>query len=178
VPADTSPNPLAELLDSADVACVLLRASQARIDAVRPLVQGRGIALLVANDAALAAASGADGVHLDDPAAYREARRLLGESAIVGVGCGRSRDAAMEVGEAGADYVAFEADTAIIEDWSTMTVVPCVAMGGVNVGNAAALAGAGADFLAVDDAWSHPDGPAAALRAYAKTVGTVRQDGR
>src|SRR3546814_9705986 len=50
---------------------------------------------------------GADGVHLGqgdgDP---REARRLLGPAAQIGVTCHDSRHLAMEAGEAGAAYVA------------------------------------------------------------------------
>ncbi len=45
--------------------------------------------------------------------------------------------------------------------------LPCVAIGGVTPGNCAPLVQAGANFLAVSSAvWSHPDGPAAAVRAF------------
>ncbi len=53
---------------------------------------------------------GADGVHIgqqDMP--YAQARKLVGDGAIVGVTCHDSRHLAMEAGEAGADYVAFGA---------------------------------------------------------------------
>jgi thiamine-phosphate pyrophosphorylase len=43
---------------------------------------------------------------------------------------------------------------------------PCVAIGGITAENARSLAAAGADFLAVSaGVWSHPDGPAAAVKA-------------
>lgn len=171
-----------QALDAAEVACFLFDAAAMEPDEARRLVrlvQTRGVACLIANDAALAAAVGADGVHLDDPQAYREARRLLGHDAIIGVACGRSRDAGMDVGEQGADYVAFAAETdedlERLRDWSTITIVPCVAMGGVSAANAAAIAATGVEFLAVDDVWSHPEGPAAGLRSYRAAIGGQSQ---
>jgi thiamine-phosphate pyrophosphorylase len=139
------------------------------------------VAFIVNDDMALAKRLGADGVHLGqgdgDP---REARRLLGPGAQIGVTCHDSRHLAMEAGEAGADYVAFGAfyptatketqhgpEPEILNWWSTMFELPCVAIGGVTPHNAAPLVEAGADFLAVLSAvWGHPDGPAAALRAF------------
>jgi thiamine-phosphate pyrophosphorylase len=45
--------------------------------------------------------------------------------------------------------------------------IPCVAIGGVTVDNCPPLIAAGADFLAVSSGvWSHPDGPAAAVKAF------------
>jgi thiamine-phosphate pyrophosphorylase len=86
----------------------------------------------------------------------------------------------MEAAEAGADYVAFGAffDTAtkaaptraepeLLSAWQMMMTTPCVAIGGITVAHAAALAQAGADFLAVSaGVWAHPDGPAAAVAAF------------
>ena len=44
--------------------------------------------------------------------------------------------------------------------------VPCVAIGGITVENARALAAAGADFLAVSaGVWKHAGGPAAGVAA-------------
>ncbi|HRE34306.1 MAG TPA: thiamine phosphate synthase, partial [Sphingopyxis terrae] len=46
--------------------------------------------------------------------------------------------------------------------------LPCVAIGGITVENAELLIDAGADFLAVSGGvWNHPDGPAAAVQAFA-----------
>lgn len=45
--------------------------------------------------------------------------------------------------------------------------LPCVAIGGITVDNAAPLVRAGADFLAVSaGVWQHPEGPAAAVREF------------
>jgi thiamine-phosphate pyrophosphorylase len=139
------------------------------------------VAFIVNDSIALAKRIGADGVHLGqddgDPA---EARQELGRDAQIGVTCHNSRHVAMEAAEAGADYVAFGAfyptatkeiqhmaEIETLELWSQFTEVPCVAIGGITPENAKALIEAGADFLAVSGAvWNHPDGPAAAIKAF------------
>ena len=140
------------------------------------------VAFIVNDDVALAKRIQADGVHLGqgdgDP---REARRLLGPDAQIGVTCHASRHLAMEAGEAGADYVAFgaffptttktvehHAEPEILSWWQGLFELPCVAIGGITPDNAAPLIEAGADFLAVSGAvWNHPEGPATAVRAFA-----------
>ena len=108
------------------------------------------------------------------------ARNELGKDAQIGVTCHNSRHLAMEAGEAGADYVAFgaffptqtkmvehQADIETLRLWSQFMEIPCVAMGGITRDNAKPLIEAGADFLAVSGGiWNHPDGPAAAVRAF------------
>jgi len=43
---------------------------------------------------------------------------------------------------------------------------PCVAIGGITAANARAMAGAGADFVAVSaGVWAHPGGAEAAVKA-------------
>ncbi|MBF0250321.1 MAG: thiamine phosphate synthase [Alphaproteobacteria bacterium] len=185
--------PFTAALDAGDVACVQLRlkapdGGPAERDAVRraarllmPEVQNRDVAFLINDDAELAAELGADGVHIgQDDLHYAAARAIVGPDAIVGVTCHNSRHLAMEAAEQGADYVAFgafyptatktpksRAEPEILEIWSTMTTAPCVAIGGITVDNAAPLIRAGADFLAVvGGVWDHPDGPAAAVRAF------------
>jgi thiamine-phosphate pyrophosphorylase len=122
-----------------------------------------GRALYVVNDdAALAARVGADGVHLgEDDGAVGDARRLLRDGAIVGVSCygdfARARDAAAQ----GADYVAFgsffassvkpgarRAGVALLAQARPLGL-PVVAIGGITAANAASLAAAGADAVAV-----------------------------
>jgi thiamine-phosphate pyrophosphorylase len=139
------------------------------------------VAFIVNDDAALAKRIKADGAHLGqgdgDP---REARIALGKDAQIGVTCHNSRHLAMEAAEAGADYVAFGAfyptstkevqhmaEVETLRLWSQFTEVPCVAIGGITPENAKPLIEAGADFLAVSSAvWSHPYGPAAAVKAF------------
>lgn len=140
------------------------------------------VAFIVNDDVALAKRLGADGIHLGqgdgDP---KEARRLLGPDTQIGVTCHDSRHLAMEAGEAGADYVAFGAffptttkatrhhpEPEILTWWQGLFELPCVAIGGITVDNAKILIDAGADFLAVSGGvWAYPEGPAAAVRAFA-----------
>ncbi len=116
MPASTSQGAtkLKAALAGGHVACLLLTPDgDDRFDpaVTRPLVkmaQAKGVAVLIADDAFNAKLLGADGVHLkEDPFSYDEARRMLGPKAIVGVEVGLSRHDAMELGERGADYVAF-----------------------------------------------------------------------
>lgn len=139
------------------------------------------VAFIVNDSISLAKRISADGVHLGqddgDPA---EARKILGRDAQIGVTCHNSRHLAMEAAEAGADYVAFgaffptstkqvkhHAELETLRLWSQFTEVPCVAIGGISPENAREVIDAGADFIAVSGAvWNHPDGPAAAVRAF------------
>jgi len=143
------------------------------------------VAFIVNDDVALAKRLNADGVHLGqgdgDP---RDARRELGANAQIGVTCHDSRHLAMEAGEAGADYVAFGAffptttkdvehhpEPEILTWWQGLFELPCVAIGGITVGNAKELIDAGADFLAVSSGvWSYPEGPGAAVKAFDKLL--------
>ena len=185
--------PFTEALDAGDVAAVQLRLKDVDDDAVRracdvlrPLAQDRGVAFVMNDRPDLAAETGCDGVHVgQDDAPYRDARRIVGDDATVGVTCHDSRHLAMMAAEAGADYVAFGAffptatkapetwaDPEILRWWSDVMTVPCVAIGGITVDNAAVLIEAGADFLAVAaGVWEHADGPAAAVGAFDRLCG-------
>jgi thiamine-phosphate pyrophosphorylase len=129
----------------------------------------------------LAAALGADGVHIgQEDSDYANARAAIGSAGIVGVTCHDSKHLAYEAAEQGADYVAFgaffptatkepktRADVELLRDWSLSMTVPCVAIGGITVENCAPLVETGADFLAVvNGVWSFPAGPAAAVAAF------------
>lgn len=179
---------LAEALAGGDIAAVQLRlkgvgdADALRIGAaLKPIVQGAGAAFIVNDRPDLAVKLDADGVHVgQEDASYAEARAALGRDKIVGVTCHNSRHLAMLAAEAGADYVAFgafyptatkqaktHADPELLEIWSEIAETPCVAIGGIDVANAAPLVRAGADFLAVSaGVWNHVQGPRAAVAAF------------
>lgn len=180
--------PLAAALDSGPVACVQLRLKDVDDDAIRratdvlrPVTQDRDVAFIMNDRPDLAVELGCDGVHVgQDDTSYDEARRVVGDDAIVGVTCKSSYHLAMEAGEAGADYVAFgaffasntkqittPADPDILRIWHAATIVPSVAIGGITSENCDVLIEAGADFLAVaGGVWDYPDGPAAAVKAF------------
>jgi thiamine-phosphate pyrophosphorylase len=183
---------LAAALDAGNVACVQLRLKNiSRDDILRtaeilaPLVQERDVAFIVNDDPKLAKESGCDGVHIgQEDTTYNEAREALGPSAIVGVTCHDQRHLAIEAAEKGADYVAFGAFFStitketkfhphhdILTTWSTMTTVPCVAIGGITQENCPPLIQAGADFLAVVSAiWDYGPGSAAAVKAFNEVI--------
>ena len=177
---------LARALDAGDVAALQIRLKDAPDDAILrateailPVAQARGVAVLMNDRADLAIRSGCDGAHLGQgDGDHAAARAVLGERTL-GLTCHASRHLAMEAGEVGADYVAFGAffptatkDTThvatveLLEWWHEIAEVPSVAIGGITAGNCAPLVRAGADFLAVVGAvWAHPEGSAAGVRA-------------
>ena len=149
--------------------------------AVTELAQEAGVAVLINDSAELARELGADGVHVGwDDIPVKAARALLGPDAIIGATAKNSYHRAMQSGEDGADYVAFgafyptttkegtvPAELDLLEVWQAAMLIPCVAIGGIEVSNAAPLVTAGADFLAVSSGvWNHEAGPAAAIRAF------------
>jgi thiamine-phosphate pyrophosphorylase len=183
---------LEDVLQAGDVASLQLRlkgadgmidmqATQELSAAVTAMAQEAGVAVLINDSAELARELAADGVHLgwtDMP--LKTARALLGPDAIIGATAKNSYHRAMQAGEDGADYVAFgafyptttkegtvPAELELLEVWQAAMLVPCVAIGGITVSNAAPLVTAGADFLAVSSGvWAHEEGPAAAVRAF------------
>ena len=175
-------------LGAGDVASLQLRLKDVSDDEImrvadilRPITQSYGVAFILNDRPDLAAKLGCDGVHVgQEDASYSEARALMGPDRIVGVTCHDSKHLAMDAAEAGADYVAFgaffptatkepktRAPIELLTDWSTSTIVPCVAIGGITVANAPALIAAGADFLAVSaGVWDYQGGPAEAVKAF------------
>ncbi|MEX2648715.1 MAG: thiamine phosphate synthase [Alphaproteobacteria bacterium] len=164
---ETTPAALIDALVGGDVAAVELAGADAGLIAA---ARRQGIAVLLRDD--VRAAAGADGVYLADPEAdVAAARAALGPEKIVGAFAGGSRHAAMVVGEAGVDFVAFDGDLDTVAWWAETMVVPCLARGDVTIDTIAAAVAAGADFIAVDRAvWSHPDGPRAAIAALNDAV--------
>ena len=150
---------------------------------LQAICAARDVAFIVNDSIALAKRLGADGVHLGQgDGEVREARETLGREAQIGVTCHASRHLAMEAGEAGADYVAFGSffpsetkasehrpEPELLEWWSGLFEIPCVAIGGITPGNCAPLVRAGADFLAVSGAvWAGDE--AAAVRAFHEAI--------
>ncbi|OYW29363.1 MAG: thiamine-phosphate diphosphorylase [Caulobacter sp. 12-67-6] len=178
---------LKKALEGGDVAALQIRlkdvsdaAIAEAVAAIAPIARAHDVAVILNDRPDLAASLDCDGVHVgqgDMP--YAAARKLMGKDRMVGVTCHDSRHLAMEAAEAGADYVAFgaffptttkdaptTADPEILSIWQEVMETPSVAIGGITADNAAGLAKAGADFLAVSaGVWAHPQGPAAAVAA-------------
>src|SRR5262249_24455102 len=134
-------------------------------------------------------ATGCDGAHVgqgDMPA--REARRLMGPDRALGVTCKSSLDLAERAVQDGADYVAFGAffpssskqvtnlaDPEVLCRSSEPRPAPAGAIGGTPAENLAPLVRAGANLLAIiGGVWSHPDGPAAGVRAINAAIKIAR----
>lgn len=180
------PDRLARALDAGPVAAFQFRVkgidehAAARLaEPLQKICAERDVAFIVNDSISLAKRLGADGVHLgQDDGDVAEARQALGKDAQIGVTCHDSRHLALEAGEAGADYVAFgaffptttkdvehHAEPEILEWWQALFELPCVTIGGITPDNCAALARAGADFVAVSGAvWNGDE--AAAVRAF------------
>jgi thiamine-phosphate pyrophosphorylase len=181
---------LASALAAAEVAAVLLRLPEdsdertqvRQIQALAPMAQGRGAALLLDGHAELAGRTGADGAHLTGVEVFESAAATLKPARIAGCGGLATRHDAMEVAQAGADYVMFgEPDTtgerpafaAILERvawWAEVFEIPCVAFA-ASLDEVAPLAAAGADFVAVGDwVFRDPRGPGAAVADAARRL--------
>ena len=180
---DSMASDLADALDTADIAAVLVRLEDGdeaalleRVKTLRILIQSNGAALLLHGHAGLVARAECDGAHLTGTDALKAAAPGLKPKYIAGCGGLGTRHDAMLAGESGADYVMFGEPNgrrpsfdAVIERvawWTEIFQVPCVGYA-ANVDEVEALARAGAEFVAVDEAvWRSP----ASLRAAAERL--------
>ncbi len=152
---------------------------QQTASALVQLCRARQTLFLVNDDVELARAVGADGVHLgQDDMSLADARRQLGDNAIIGVTCHNSLTAARVATQGGADYVAFgrffpsrtkpdasAVDVEILHRARQQLDLPVVAIGGITSENGGRLIEAGADMLAVvDGVFGQTDIAAAAAR--------------
>jgi len=174
---------LADALNAAEIAAVLVRLEDGdeaalleRVKTLRILIQSNGAALLLHGHAGLVARAECDGAHLTGTDALKAAAPGLKPKYIAGCGGLGTRHDAMLAAESGAAYVMFGEPNgrrpsfdAVIERvawWTEIFQVPCVGYA-ANVDEVEALARAGAEFVAVDEAvWRSP----ASLRAAAERL--------
>ena len=155
------------------------RAFVAKARALQNLLAPLGVPLLINDRVDVALAAGAAGVHLgQSDMAVDDARRLLGEDAVIGWSVETQAhvhaSAALPVDYLGVSPV-FDTpskhDTAPawglsgLREVRRMTTLPLVAIGGIDTRNASAVVAAGADGLAVIRALSDADDPQAAAQA-------------
>ena len=151
----------------------------AQAQALQALCAEAGVPLIINDDAVLAHAVGAAGVHLgEDDGDIAAARALLGPQAIIGASCYDQLELAQRAVQAGASYVAFgaffpsrskvtprRASLDLLRQSAALDV-PRVAIGGLTPDNSQPVVEAGADLIAViSGVFSEPD-PVAALEAY------------
>ncbi|MBB4210485.1 thiamine-phosphate pyrophosphorylase [Rhodothalassium salexigens DSM 2132] len=157
----------------------------AAAERLMPIAHAHDAAFIVNDRPDLAKLAGADGVHLgEDDMDVASAREILGYDKDIGISCYASKDRAFEAGDAGADYVAFgaffptetkdpkaRAVPDILTDWTMISELPCVAIGGITADNCGVLVEAGADLLAVSSyVWTLPDGPASAVHLLTHAI--------
>ncbi|CAM3699925.1 Thiamine-phosphate synthase [Pseudomonas reidholzensis] len=131
-------------------------------EALKRLCERYGTALIINDDAELAARLGV-GVHLgqtDGP--LTPARALLGRGAIIGSTCHAQLELAQQAAAEGASYIAFgrffnsvtkpgapAASVELLEQARAQVKLPIAVIGGITLDNAAPLVAHGADLLAV-----------------------------
>jgi thiamine-phosphate pyrophosphorylase len=144
----------------------------------RALCEAAGALFLLNDRPDLAAASGADGVHVgQDDMPVERARKLVGDDALVGLST-HSMQQAQAGCRSGADYIAVgpvhatptkEGRPAIGVEPITYAAahvsIPWFAIGGIDPENVGAVVKAGARRIVVVRALAHADDPEAAARA-------------
>lgn len=158
------------------------RLAEAR--ALVELCHAHGAGLIVNDDVELAADCAADGVHLGaDDISLESARRRLGQAAVIGVSCYNRLELATEAAARGADYVAFgsvfpsptkpqavRAEITLLREARARLDIPICAIGGIEAGNAAAVAATGVDLLAVISGLFAAADPQAAAQAIVRAL--------
>jgi thiamine-phosphate pyrophosphorylase len=194
--ADAFGKIFAETLEVAPIACALVRfapGSEAHAKAIvaplLPSAKDADCALLIENDARLAARLGADGAHVAGVGENLvKAIESLKPERIVGAGSMHTRDDAMTAGELGADYVMFGEPrggaqtrglaslvslTERVVWWAEIFETPCVAYADT-MAAVGTLAEAGADFVALGGAIWDSASPQAAVREAYGLVASMR----
>ncbi len=129
---------------------------------IRGFCRESGTLFIVNDQLDIAILSGADGVHLgQDDVPMADARSLLPPEMLIGISCS-TFDEAREAERQGADYLGIGAIFATpvkvgypvvglagLQRIAAEVSIPIVAIGGVNLGNMAAVKGAGAKYLAM-----------------------------
>ena len=147
------------------------------------------VPLIINDDIELAARVSAAGVHLGrDDIAFNNARRDLGDDAIIGVSCYNDFDLALQAQRLGADYIAFgsffasstkplavRANKSLLQRAKQELEIPVVAIGGITTDNGKILIGAGADMLAVITALFAQTGIEQASRSFAQLFSEEKQ---
>ncbi len=148
----------------------------------------KGIPIIINNDLELAEKIGADGIHFDYLTTPEQARKLLGENAVVGYTTGNSQDQVLKAARAGADYISFCAvfpspsvesceivPLEAIRQAKQLVDIPVFASGGITVENAHLVLEAGADGLAIASSILNANDPEASARAFKQIIENYRK---
>jgi len=163
------------------------RRRLAQAQAISDRCRAHGAMLIINDDPGLAVAVDADGVHLGrDDGSVRAARSLLGAGRCIGVSCYDSLDRARAAAAEGADYVAFgsmyasaikpgavRAPLGLLGQARAQINLPIVAIGGIDLSNAAEVRDAGAHAFAIISAVFHASDIGAAVGALRRIADAV-----
>jgi thiamine-phosphate pyrophosphorylase len=155
-----------------DVASLILPAYgdgeavfQRRAEALVPIAQAHGIAVMIEGETRVAGRVGADGIHFEGRKdGLAELIEKFQDRMMIGAGGAKSRDDALELGEARPDYMFFgrfgydntpaphPRNLSLGSWWAEMIELPCIVMAGNEVASVEAVAATGAEFVAVSSA--------------------------
>lgn len=158
----------------------------ALVGEIADVTRGTSTLLIINDRPDIAAAAGADGVHLGrSDASIATARSVLGRNTLVGLST-RTPDEAEAARVAGADYIGvgpvFPTGTkpdalapiglaGLQAVAARVPNLPKVAIGGITCSSAAEVLDAGAQYVAVISAVCHAEDPVAALDAFQSQIG-------
>lgn len=170
-PADLE-RKLRQALEGGDVASLILpcyglheAAFQALAERLVPIAQEAGVAVVIAGDTRIAARIKADGVHIESGRqALDDAVDRLQDKMMVGTGGIKTRDEALDLGEARPDYVFFgrfgydntpephPRNLNLADWWAEMIEIPCIVLAGSSIESVETVAATGAEFVALSAA--------------------------
>jgi thiamine-phosphate pyrophosphorylase len=177
---------IASAAEGGDVASLILptygdgeAAFQRRAEALVPMAQAHGIAVMIEDDTRIAGRVGADGIHFERrKAGLEELIEKFQGRMMIGAGGAKNRDDALELGEARPDYMFFgrfgydntpaphPRNLSLGSWWAEMIELPCIVMAGNEVASVKAVAATGAEFVALSSAvFANGADPAAQITA-------------
>jgi thiamine-phosphate pyrophosphorylase len=140
-------------------------AFQRRAEMVVPTMQARGIAVMIEGDTRVAGRVGADGIHFEGrKAGLEELIEKFQGRMMIGAGGARTRDEALELGEARPDYMFFgrfgydtepephRRNLSLGSWWAEMIELPSIVMAGTDIASVRTVAATGAEFVALSNA--------------------------
>ncbi|MDX8460895.1 thiamine phosphate synthase [Mesorhizobium humile] len=144
-----------------------------------PIAQASGVAVIIAGDSRIAGRVQADGIHVEvKPGELAETIERVAGKMMVGVGGAKTRDEALDLGEARPDYMFFgrfgydnkpephHRNLALGEWWAEMISIPCIVMAGSELASVETVAATGAEFVALSSAvFADARDPRAAIAA-------------
>jgi thiamine-phosphate pyrophosphorylase len=163
---------LADAIRGGDVASLILpaygdgeAAFQRRAEVLVPIAQTRGIAVMIEGETRVAGRVGADGIHFEGrKEGLEELIEKFQGRMMIGAGGAKSRDDALELGEARPDYMFFgrfgydntpephPRNLSLGRWWAEMIELPSIVMAGNEIASVGAVAATGAEFVALSSA--------------------------